>query len=325
MKYLFQYTIKTDLEYENEIAFDYNGIVIRLVLNEVEIFTKSKKLQLIINAETKEQAYSIMPEFFHSAFDKMVIFTGENISIYPFPEIILLDEKAKAKRTLFFDIILEKHVPYGFSKTNLSSFMEFIKYAFPDEITNSIYFLRRAQEADHIEEIYFNTFRALESLCKKAKENRKCPNHGADLICPKCNRHVIFEHLTKENIDEILQKLDVGNHLQLDSEVLLKYRQQCAHRTKKINKKAASIDELQETARRLYLLMSDYIIKEFFWNQGRGYMPYLAGLIKFDRHTAMNETSFITNSIDQEFALDVPPMSLLRAKMESGWRPEDGI
>jgi len=54
-------------------------------------------------------------------------------------------------------------------------------------------------------------------------------------------------------------------------------------------------------------------------------MPYLAGLIKFDRHTAMNETSFITNSIDQEFALDVPPMSLLRAKMESGWRPEDGI
>lgn len=323
MKFLFQHSIISDLEYAKEISYRYSSIEIRLLFFQADIFSKGKKLQLIIDAETKEQAYSILPEYFHSTYDKIIIFTGENVDIFPFPEIILIDETTKAKRTLFFDIVSQQ-VPFTFNTMNLRRFIDFIQYPFQDDISSSIYFLRRAHEAVHPEDKYFNTFRALESLCKKTKENRKCHIHNSELICPQGNHAVEFEHLTKKIIDDVLLKIDQDKYFNLNSDILLKYRHQCAHRTKKISKKAASITELQDAAQNLYSCISHYIVDKYFWMNGKPDMPFLAPMIKYGRHTAMIETYFTTKNIDKDFALDVPSINLLRTKMEAGWNPKDG-
>ena len=106
MKYLIQRPISTQLsEHEGYLVrwFRFKDIEIRLIPKELNIFTKSKKIQVISEAGNYQEAQKKIDAVFHEFFDLLTFFTKERIEL-SIPELYLRSEPNKLQRIIIYHI-----------------------------------------------------------------------------------------------------------------------------------------------------------------------------------------------------------------------------
>jgi hypothetical protein len=82
MEYLFQFKVTAEKSTCPEpIDYEIDGIKYILYLHPKDIFTNTKKLHVIVTAETVEAALNLVYKYFSRFQDRLMFFTGREILI----------------------------------------------------------------------------------------------------------------------------------------------------------------------------------------------------------------------------------------------------
>ena len=329
MECLFQYPIKTDLTCDYDLEFKYKDIQIILVLRDVNVYTQGKKIRIISKGKNPWDALINLTKSFHEYFDKIVVFTSENIVIAYF-EIVLFNERGQIKRTLFYDLIEVSFESDILSyEHNMQTLNNFLILSMDPSDQQALYYLSRAVQSSHLFDKFLNVYHALESITTKSKSYRTCNKCKSLLVCPCCHRPTLcshdtaslcphcepvfdktsrFERVTENDLSTTLAKIDrfeIG--IDISANEILKVRHKCAHPGKK---GTIDVNKITDWTRQISGRLIFYLEDKYNIYLGSG------GVIKYGTHTGFYETLFEASNADEDFALNVPGIEELKKSNE---------
>ncbi|MEE9554733.1 MAG: hypothetical protein V3W18_10590 [candidate division Zixibacteria bacterium] len=294
MDYLFQFSIKSGLNGIYE--FTYKNLRVKLLLIDSLIYTKSKKLQVVVSGPNYRIAEKQLYSQFHEFYDLLIYFTKESIEVGVL-ELILKSERGKLKRTMAFNIIDIRNnieIP-ALYLGHLNNFLECNIEEFDLKI---IYYLRRAIEAQHIYDKYFHIFKAIEVFINyDTGEFKNCPKCKSTLICKECKSKIPFNRLTPRNLQAALEKITSFNVSNYDFKTIIDYRHWCAH---SVDKGKIDITKAGEIAFDLFLKLDNYLRHKYNIEFMMNNMGQAQGT-----QTGFYRTKYDTDKPEDDFAFDV--------------------
>jgi hypothetical protein len=302
VEYLIQFRIDAPVvHYKHPVEFNFDNIKFNLYLYDLNLISAGKKLHVIIDADSREEAYNNAWKRLGDFNNRLMFLVGQAIVIGHL-EFIMENQAGREVRNIFFRDIefpgkqelfvdrIDEHK--GFFKAKLEAgdkaaigyYNEALRSELPQEKFRALYF-------------------ALEALVGYENTDVTCDGCGEKLICPKCNKTKRYPRVSKKRIDEFLIKEnddDVIIGRKLTGNELVKLRAFLSHAQDK--KLPISSSELNENIDSLSFILTRHIENKYN-------IPSLGrSMIKYGSVASVDYYQYRTTKIQEEFALDIPPL-----------------
>jgi hypothetical protein len=314
MEYLIQYRINApDVYYEKPVEFDFDGIKLIMYLKILNLISNGKKLHVIIDAESKEEAYNKAWAKLGDFNNRLIFLLGQPIIISHMEFIIENQARQKERKIFFRDIEMPGKQELFIGK--IQAHLAFFQTDLDPEDKAAIGYYNEALRSKSPREQFRTLYLSLESLVGNEEAEVTCDICGNKLICPQCNKTKRYQRVPKKRIDDFLNKAGDKEFMlgkELSGSKLAKLRASFSHAQNK--KLDISLSELNENIDSLSFLITRYIENKY------GIPSFGRPIIEHGSAESVDYYRYRTNQVDEKFALDIPPLDdLKRRSANSRW------